>query len=245
MIESLGTIPCDAALGAGLLKKTLHLSETYATYKSNPKPDLIPYMLQDYVDFISSVVKLKDIKDRMAIGFLLNTIVKNGFFNFVLSGDNTRVKVLRNMRAHDNVIVDKQTWNANIQRIASVINDLYTLEEVRQLEEDVCQYKKIILYDQNDKDTVSFMIIEEPGEFLRKLITLCHIQIFALGLNKNLVLSRRVFQNYWMKKYPEIDRTWMKEMQLQEHCEKFKTLIESHTQTESMVPVRGHRRIRK
>ena len=167
---------CSKPIAAGLLKKIKHLSETYADFKkSEPKQDLIPYMFQDYVDVISSVVKLP-VTTRMVIGLIMNSILKNGFFNFVISSDNARIKVLRNMRAHDNLVIDKQTWDANLDFIISPLTEVYSINEIQQLESDILGSKKILLYDMNENKKVNFIMIEEPKAFLKKLITLCQFK---------------------------------------------------------------------
>jgi hypothetical protein len=156
---------------------------------------------------------------------IVNSIVKNGFFNFIISSDNARIKVLRNMRAHDNIIFDKQTWDANLKRIIPGLNGIipglneeYTMAQITALELEICTSKKILLYDMNDKEELKFMIIEEPTAFLKILITLCHIQMFILGLNTKMIISREVFKEYWLVKYPGIlNESMKKEMDLQEH----------------------------
>lgn len=204
ILSSIGNLECQPAIGALLLKKTLHLSTEYGKLKEKPQliSSLFPYLLADYVDVISSVSKL-GLDARMAVGFVLNVIVKNGFFNFIHCGDNARVKVLRNMRAHDNLVLDQHTWDANIGRLMTVFNDIYTLEEIHALEKDVISSKVVLLYDMNDKN-VTAVIREEPMSFLKKLITLCHIQMFILNLSKIMVVSRNVFSDYWMKKYAHL-----------------------------------------
>lgn len=50
---------------------------------------------------------------RHTLVFVLNVIVNNGYFNLIYQNDNdnSRIKVLRNIREHVNIIIDHHSWN--------------------------------------------------------------------------------------------------------------------------------------
>ena len=222
-------IRCSDAEGAVLLGFTRQLSRSYSQYKLGNESESIRNMVQCYADVFSSIMKL-DFEIRMIIGFIFNAITNRDFFNIIENTDNPRMKVLRNMREHDNLIIDKLTWDSNLRRIIPMLCERYSKAELKNLEEEVKKGQKLIFYDMNSKKPkkdkngtileestikVTHILIEEPKLFLKKMVTLCHIQMFILGLNSKMIMSRELFKDFWVKKYPKLDKR-IKEMTLVE-----------------------------
>ena len=151
------------------------------------------------MDILSDISKLP-LRSKVTLGFVLNVIV-NGYFNFLLIGPNSRIKVLRNIRKHKNIILDKTTWNAYRTPIMPFLFEHYTHQQIKILCQDIEAQRQCLMFDKTDKEKVNFILQEEPRKFLQKLITLCHIQLFMLGLNDKLILSETLFNSYWCTKY--------------------------------------------
>lgn len=196
---------CDPlAIGNSIAKITLRISNLYATYKNEPTGELFLSVMQGYADIISEISKLVP-GQRATIAFLLNIVVKNGYFNFLLYDLNSRIKVLRNMREHHNIVYDIDTFNSNIRSLAPRLRDIVTVDELKEktrhfglLDDDRCI---VWLFDKSKNGKVNFLIEEKPAFFLKKLVTLCHILMFVTRMNSDLVLSRELYETYWQRKH--------------------------------------------
>lgn len=52
-------------------------------------------------------------------------------------------------------------------------------------------------------------LCEAPLVFLRKLITLCYILLYVLGLNERIVMPGSLFKDHWQRKFPSLRRIKM------------------------------------
>ena len=217
----LGKVAAPPSVAADLLDRVISISQYYTLFKNAENPSdqrckLLLDILQSYVDILSLVDTL-ELERKLVIGFVLNVVVKNGFFNFLTSGENSRIKVLRNVRAHNNVIMNLRAFNTHINRLSPILQQELTRAELRKLGERVRDQEEVLLFDMNKKNIVNFILRENPLLFLKKLITLCHILLYMLGLNKRIILSREIFQNYWQVKYPELAKISVELLLVTEH----------------------------
>jgi len=195
-----GKVNCSDALKSSFLSQILSISKTYSMFKQENSPEHFLSIYQAYADILSDISKMS-IESKITLAFVLNVIVKNGYFNFLVTGDNSRIKVLRNIREHNNIIYNTVRWNAYHDPIMPLLFEKYTKTQIESLCESIKAKTEYLLFDKNKKGTVNFILQENPRHFLKKLITLCHIQLYMLGINDKLILSETLFKDYWCKKY--------------------------------------------
>lgn len=121
--------------------------------------------------------------------------MNNGYFNFTYQ-NNSRISVLKKIRARGNIINDRNSWESK----KNVIKHLnYSKEQIIELAYRIEAHESCVLFDKDKQANVNCIIEENPQEFLQKLITLCHFLFFMLGISDKLIMPQTLFENYWQK----------------------------------------------
>lgn len=81
----------------------------------------------------------------------------------------------------------------------------YSVKRIQDLKRRVVNNKEVILFDrQTEKkvnNAVTTILIDDPVHFLKRLVTMCHLLIYALGYTDKLVLSRTMWVDEWKPQY--------------------------------------------
>jgi hypothetical protein len=203
-----------------LLDQTRNMSDIYCRFKEGKAVCFwvdFKQILDWYLDVIANICHIPELVQRMTISFVLNVIVKNGFFHFVYNGENSRIKVLRNIKAHNNIIHDKSTFSSKCKFIVPKMLDLFSISELNEITAQIDRHESVILFDLSEKQKLSFLLIENPLLLAKKILTLCHVQMFILGLNEKLIISQELFKTYWVPKFPALKSLQLKYMTIDEH----------------------------
>lgn len=202
-----------------LLKHMKYISEHYDMFLNNTnietRNNFFYDIYQKWVDIVSLLFKEQSAVKGLV--FLLNIITKNGFFNFVKVNDkNPNIKILRNIREHDKIILDRDTYDEHYPDIAKELHYYKSGRELEELRNQIFSGDKVVMFDRNDKGYVNTLIIEDPRFFLKKIITFGHIVLFCFKINEKLVVSEELFTTYWAKKY-NIEALLLRKMTVEEH----------------------------
>ena len=236
--DMIGKVECSDPLKASLLEQMICISTTYEEYKdcmdNKKKNRLFKDIYQKYVDIFSGLSYIKA-PSRFSLGFVLNVIVKNDFFNFIYQNDNSCIKVLGNIRKHNNIINDLNSWGYNKKFIMHILSKEYSKQQLIELTKQIESQKTCLLFDKNKHGDVNFILLEVPQEFLLKLITLCHIMLFMLGISDKLVLDQTLFESYWQEKFLDLKDLKLKGMQVQDMVNQFKINHASFSPTDYCI----------
>ena len=214
-------------VGRELLADVCYISKRYVDYKKTKDIDAFLDLYQRWVDIISTLCTTAKTADSIVgLAFLVNIVTKNGFFQFVTTtGSNVNVKILRNVREHNNVILNQahfaKHYNTH-ETLRRLLHYHFSLHQLETYKTRIASGELCILFDMNTKSAVSALVVEETLPFLKKIITLSHIILFCCRLRDGrrladrLVLSREIYSEYWSKKYV-LGGLHLQEMRIDEH----------------------------
>lgn len=194
-----------------MLQLALSISQAYADYKKEPTPTKFKTVFQTFADF-SNEISRHDLSSQVVSTFVVNLLFRGGYFDFPVSHGHFLIKSLRNIRAHNNIVLDRSTWkNLRSEFMKILVNGRCTRKEAKKLKSDVKNHKKVVMFDKNTSGKKLSLHIVEPRQFLKHLVTLCHVQLFVLGYNDILIFSRELWRQL-QDKYDIHDSWKIKEM---------------------------------
>ncbi len=192
---SIRTKQCENSEACIMIGNINDMSKACRTYESETdveeKTRLFSLILQMFADNYAHLVRIR----CEYVPFILNLITKNGFIKFI-----------RDARYHNNVVLDSLSYSIHDSAMSN-----YLHERDPQLYSDVIAHKRFILfYSQN-------VLVEENLYFLKKILSICHIQLFVLGLVDRIVVSEDVLEKCWIQKYPLLKCLTVEKIPIETH----------------------------
>lgn len=226
-------VQLDDAIKHGMLDTIMVISHRYEMYKNNGNKDDFLELYQKWVDIYSLLCNVPA-EDMIGLAFLMNIMTKNGFFRFLETNDNVNVKIIRNIREHNNVVVDEPSLCTHYPIIQERLHYHFSTKEMEGIVDKIRTGNVCILYDRSRPDKskpdkkikVTSVLVEDTVTFLKKLLTLCHVILFCCGLNDKLVISRELFRDYWCKKY-NVNIDDVVEITVDEHMDALRAMKQS------------------
>lgn len=185
-------------------KNIKQISKIYYDYKKEKDLDRKTQQFKEiynlFNDIISTLIKL-ELEDKRQIALILNIFTNNCFFSWLQFPENIKLKTIRNIKAHDNLILDLNSFKTQYKNLSPFLTDNKTTKELNDMLIEIKKGDYCLLYDKNQKGNLSAILYENTTSFLKKIITICHLILYLLGGSKKLIFSRNLYVNYFKKKY--------------------------------------------
>ncbi len=189
---SIRTKQCENSEACIMIGNICDMSKACRTYESETdveeKTRLFNLILQMFADNYAHLVRVR----CEYVPFILNLITKNGFIKFI-----------RDARYHNNVVLDSLSYCIHDSALKNYCDP--------QLYSDIIAHKRFILFDSQN------VLVEENLYFLKKILSICHVQLFVLGLVDKIVLSEDVLENYWIQKHPLLNTLTVEKISIETH----------------------------